>query len=248
MTLTYENVRVRLGGREVLKGVSLETAPGLITGIVGPNGCGKSTLLKTTFGLCRREGGRVLADGRPVEEMGGRALAARVGYVSQEAACVFDFSVSQVVEMALYARRDRGLSRREVVDGALAELGISHLGERSMLSLSGGERKLVFLARAVAQGAETVLLDEPTNHLDIRHQLFLMDYLRHSGRTVLIVLHDLRLAAHYCHRLCLLSQGEVVIQGDPEAVLTRAVVRQVFGVEGCACQTPAGQEDFRLFF
>jgi len=247
MKIDYEEIRVRLGGREILKGVTLTAEAGRVTGIVGPNGCGKSTLIKTTFGICAPAAGRVLVGGQDAAGLPPRKLAALVGYVGQDANCVFDFSVADVVSMGLYARRDRSVPAKEAVEGALEELKIAHLRERSILSLSGGERKLVFLARAAAQGADAILLDEPTNHLDIRHQLFLMDYLKSGGKTVLIVLHDLRLAAHYCDYLYLLAGGRVIAQGAPEEVLVRETVEQVFGIRGYACQNRAGELDFELF-
>lgn len=247
MRVSYEDIRVRLGGKEILKGVSLEAREGLMTGIIGPNGCGKSTLIKTTFGICTPISGRVTAGGESVEKLGPRKLASMIGYVGQDVNSVFDFSVADVVAMALYARTDRTLSGSEVVEQALSELKIAHLRDRSILSLSGGERKLVFLARAVAQGADTLILDEPTNHLDIRHQLFLMDYLKKSGKTVLIVLHDLRLAAHYCDYVYLLSKGKLVTEGTPMEALSGEHVGEVFGIRGHACLNEAGQPDFALF-
>ncbi len=246
MKLEYNGIRVRLSGREVLRGVSLTAESGQMTGIIGPNGCGKSTLVKTTFGICTPSAGNVLADSCDLSQYSPRERAALIGYVGQDTGCAFDFSVSDVVGMALHARRDRSLSAREVVGQALAELQIAHLRDRSILSLSGGERKLVFIARAVAQGADALILDEPTNHLDIRHQLFLLDYLKGSGKTVLIVLHDLRLAAHYCDQLILLSDGMVAAKGKPLEVLSARLVRQVFGIRGEAYDA-GGQVDFSLF-
>ena len=160
-----------------------------------------------------------------------------------------------LVSMAMYARsenRDRkrpaeSKTAQTVVSEALDELGILHLKDRSILSLSGGERKMVFIARAIAQGAETLILDEPTNHLDICHQLFLMEYLRQCKRTVLIVLHDLRLASHYCQKVCLMKDGRILEAGDPLNVLNSARTREVFGIEGEAHMTANGERDFRLF-
>lgn len=246
MKLEYDRIRVRLGSREILKGVSLAAESGRMTGIIGPNGCGKSTLAKTTFGICPIEDGQVLLDGSDLSRYSPRERAALIGYVGQDADCPFDFSVSDVVGMAMYARNDRSLSARAVIEQALEQLQISHLRSRSILSLSGGERKLVFIARAVAQGAGVLLLDEPTNHLDVRHQLFLLDYLKASGKTVLIVLHDLRLAAHYCDRLILLSDGMVAARGEPLEVLSAERVGQVFGISGKAYAVD-GQIDFALF-
>ncbi len=247
MRVSYENIRVRLGGREIVKGISLSSVEGRITGIIGPNGCGKSTLIKTTFGICAPWAGTVFLDGQDAAKISPRKLASLVGYVGQDTECVFDFSVADVVAMAMYARREPAKRTREVVEQALLELGILPLKNRSILSLSGGERKLVFIARAAALGADVIILDEPTNHLDIRHQLFLLDYLKQSGKTVLIVLHDLRLAAHYCDYLYVLSEGRVRVSGEPMEVLTPELVREVFQIPGRAYVNQAGERDFELF-
>lgn len=247
MKLSYEDIRVKLGGKEILKGVNLSAEEGRMTGIIGPNGCGKSTLIKTTFGICMPLSGRVLAGDQDVKGLPPKVLASMIGYVGQDGGCVFDFSVYDVVAMAMYARKDRTRPAKDVIEEALEELGIIHLRDRSILSLSGGERKMVFIARAVALGADTLILDEPTNHLDIRHQLFLLDYLKKSGKTVLIVLHDLRLASHYCDRLYLLSEGRVEAQGEPMEALKESRVRQVFEIRGKAYKNENGELDFSLF-
>lgn len=247
MTISYENIHVRLGGKDILTGVTLQSMEGKVVGIIGANGCGKSTLMKTTFGLVPCTEGQVLVDGRSARDIPPRELASMVGYVGQDTACAFDFTVRDVVAMGLYARRDNGRKARETVDAALAELGITRFAERSIQRLSGGERKMVFIARAIVQGADILLMDEPTNHLDIRHQLFLMDYLRSTGRTTLVVNHDLRLAAHYCDYLYMLRDGTVFAQGEPLDVLTRENVSQVFGIQGYACVNEQGSRDFSIF-
>lgn len=247
MIISYENMHVSLGKKEILKGVSLSTEEGKVTGIVGPNGCGKSTLIKTTFGICPYTEGNILVDATSVKDYSPRKLASMIGYVGQDAVCAFDFSVFDVVSMGLYARNEKTRPAKEVVEEALEELGIMQLRDRSILSLSGGERKMAFIARAIVQSADVLILDEPTNHLDIKNQLFLLDYLKTSGKTVLIVLHDLRLAAHYCDQIYLLSRGQVVAQGKPIEALTSENVHKVFGIFGNAYQNPDGQMDFSLF-
>lgn len=246
MKIEFENIRVRLGGKEILTGTTLSSLEGKVVGIIGANGCGKSTLIKTTYSMVPYQG-EIRLDGRSVREIPPRELASMVGYVGQDAACAFDFTVRDVVAMGLFARKHSGKRSAEIVDAALAELGITQFADRSIQRLSGGERKMVFIARAIAQGTDLFILDEPTNHLDIRHQLFLMDYLKQSGKTTLIVIHDLRLAAHYCDYLYLLSDGVVYAQGSPMEVLTRQNVSHVFGIDGYACLDSAGNRDFNLF-
>ena len=246
MKIQYQDIHVRLGGKEILKGVDLENREGCLTGIIGPNGCGKSTLIKTTFGITTPSQGEILVDGKPVSSYKPKQLASMIGYVGQDMASVFDFTVQEVVAMGLYARADHSRPDREVMELAMEELGILHLRDRSILSLSGGERKMAFIARAVVQGADTLILDEPTNHLDIRHQLFLLDYLKACKKTVLIVIHDLRLATHYCDYIFLMNEGKVV-RGQPIEALNRPRVKQVFDIEGEAYQNENGEKDFAMF-
>lgn len=247
MIISYENIDVKLGGKEILKGVSLSSKEKKVVGIIGPNGCGKSTLIKTTFGICSASAGNISVGGKNIREYTLKQLASVIGYVGQDAACAFDFSVEDVVAMGLYARAEKAVSPKQIVKSAMDELNISHLKGRSILSLSGGERKLVFIARAIVQGADTLILDEPTNHLDIKHQLFLLEYLKNSGRTVLIVLHDLRLASHYCDYIYLLQNGMNFSEGTSSETLTEENVQTVFGIKGRAYVNPNGQRDFSMF-
>ncbi len=247
MIISYENMHVTLGGKRILNGISLSAEEGKVTGIIGPNGCGKSTLIKTTFGICPYTEGDIQVDHESVRRYSPKKLASLIGYVGQDVACAFDFSVYDVVSMGLYARTDRSRPAKEVVEEALEELNIMKFRDRNILSLSGGERKMVFIARALVQNAGILILDEPTNHLDIRHQLFLLEHLRKMNKTTLIVLHDLRLAAHYCDRVFLMRQGQVVATGTPMEAMTRENIRQVFGIEGNAVVNEDGQMDFSLF-
>lgn len=174
-----------------------------------------------------------------------RELASILGYVGQDSECTFDFTVREVVSMGLFARKNPK-NGKQIVQAAMEELGVAPLAERNIQSLSGGERKMVFIARAIAQGAHTLILDEPTNHLDICHQLFAMDYLKQSQKDTLVVIHDLRLAAHYCDYLYMICDGEVYAQGIPQQVLSRENVSHVFGVNGYASTSDCGG-DFVLF-
>lgn len=246
MILSYDSIRVKLGNKQILESVSLSTQPGKLVGIVGANGCGKSTLIKTTFGTVPKQGGTITLDGQPVSHFAPRELASILGYVGQDSSCAFDFTVSDVVSMGLFARKDRK-NGKQIVQAAMEELGVDKLAQRNIQSLSGGERKMVFIARAIAQGARTLILDEPTNHLDIRHQLFVMDYLKQSGKDTLLVIHDLRLAAHYCDYLYMICDGRVYAQGAPVEVLCTENVHHVFGVQGYAAGSEKGNADFILF-
>ena len=152
MILSYDSIAVRLGNKQILESVSLSSRPGQLVGIVGANGCGKSTLIKTTFGTVRHQAGAITLDDQPISRFSPRELASCLGYVGQDANCPFDFSVRDVVSMGLYARKEPKNGKQIVAD-AMEELGVSALADRNIQSLSGGERKMVFIARAIAQGA-----------------------------------------------------------------------------------------------
>lgn len=249
MNIAFQDICVNLGGQEILSGVSLMAAHGKMTGIIGANGCGKSTLIKTLFGIAPLKFGTIYLDHTDASTLSRSAIARKVGYVGQDIPCVFDFSVYNVVEMALYGRTGvTRAMRHEVIMDALEQMHMADFAQRSILTLSGGERKLVFIARALAQGVDTIILDEPTNHLDIRHQLFIMDTLKNSARTVLIVIHDLRLAAHYCDYVYLMKSGMNLADGAPLATLTPQNVESAFGIHGYAHATDLDGLDFHLRF
>lgn len=247
MKIEFRDICVAAGGRKILHDVNLTAESGKMTGIIGPNGCGKSTLLKTTLGIYPMEAGEILLDGASLAGFSNKKLAQLYGYVGQDNDCVFDFTAYEIVSMATHIRgKTSKKSEKEIVMNSLEQLEITHLKDRNIQSLSGGERKMVYIARAFAQGVDTIILDEPTNHLDIKHQLFILDILRKSKKTILIVLHDLRLAAHYCDTLYLMEKGKAVYSGSPSEVLQKDRVCQVFGVEGFASEKEDGTLDFHL--
>ncbi|MDR1797024.1 MAG: ABC transporter ATP-binding protein [Clostridiales Family XIII bacterium] len=248
MSLVFCDIDTIFGKKQILRKASLTAKDGLLTGIVGPNGSGKSTLIKTLFALAPITGGQILLDDVSTAHISRRQLARKVGYVGQEMACAFDFTVREVVAMGRFPHRSADRSRRtdDVVDESLAALHMQQFAERSIKTLSGGEKKMVFLARAVAQEVDVIVLDEPTNHLDICHQLFIMDYLKGSGKTILVVLHDLNLAARYCDELCLMCDGSVIANGSASEVLTEGNVKRVFGVNGKISRQESGRLAFKL--
>lgn len=249
MKIQFENIDVKLNNKEILKGVSLTAKHNKITGIIGPNGSGKSTLVKTLFGIVPKKSGNILLDDIDISKLSNKEISRKVGYVGQDTSCVFDFSVRDVVAMGTYSRNKdikKGFSEKSIIDNALKELDIYSLAERNIQTLSGGERKMVFLARAIAQGVDTIILDEPTNHLDIKHQLFLLNYLKKSGKTIIIVIHDLQLATHYCDKLYLLKNGQNIINGKPSEVLTKENVENVFEVSGKVILNEEGKPEFKL--
>lgn len=234
MSISFDGVDVARGARTVLHGIDLTIGAGRIVGLVGPNGSGKSTLLRTLFTGRRPLRGRVTIDGVDVADFAPRALARTVSVMLQDAPSEFDLTVRETVLVGRSPHRapftrDSPDDLR-IVDEALAAADISELGERLVRQLSGGQRQRVMLARALAQDGEILILDEPTNHLDISHQLDLMRVVTGLGKTVVAALHDLNIAASFCDEIAVLDAGRLVAFGAPAAVLTPALVSDVFQV------------------
>lgn len=225
--------------RPVLRGVSFGVRPGEFVGVVGPNGSGKSTLIRTLTGLLKTMDGAISLRGRALTGYPHLEQARQVAVVPQSQAILFAFSVREIVEMGRYPHcgslNRPGPRDREVVTRALAEADVAHLADRSVDQLSGGELQRVTLARALAQETPGLLLDEPTAHQDLKHQLQVFELLQRRCREhqscVLCVLHDLNLAAEFCSRILLLSEGRLIADGKPEAVFTPGLLRQVYAVE-----------------
>ncbi|GAA4543593.1 ABC transporter ATP-binding protein [Pseudonocardia xishanensis] len=227
MTLSLQGISVAAGGREIVRELSLEVATGSVVGLVGPNGSGKSTALRCVYRALRPLRGTVLLDGLDLAGTPLRHSARRVAALTQDHGSELDFTVAELVGLG---RAPHGTPDPEIVRDAMRRVGVDHLADRGVLTLSGGERQRALAARALAQTPEVLVLDEPTNHLDIAHQLGLLAALRDTALTVLVVLHDLNLAAAVCDRIGVLSAGRLVAVGTPAEVLTPTVLAEVFGV------------------
>lgn len=228
-----DGVVVAYGDRRVLDGVDLAVRPGEVTGVVGPNGCGKTTLLRAVLRAVRLTAGRVEVDGQDVATRSRRWLARRIAYVGQHAEPDPALTVADEVGLGSLVRTGALVTGarhdRDVVE-ALDLVGLADLATVPLAQLSGGERQRVGIARAIAQRAEHVLLDEPLNHLDVRHRLEVLALLPSIAPAVLVVLHDLELAARHCDQVLLLDRGRVVGCGSPQEVLVPAVLGRVYGV------------------
>ncbi|MCU0798715.1 MAG: ABC transporter ATP-binding protein [Candidatus Thermoplasmatota archaeon] len=222
----------------VLDGIDLSVREGELLGIMGPNGSGKTTLLRCLYGSIQPFEGVVELDGCDIGAIPARDVARRIAVVPQETEPGFDFKVGEVVTMGRYpwmgVWRNGRNGHSAAVTEALERAGILQLRERQMSELSGGERRLVYLARSLAQSTQALLLDEPTRGLDVRHALSIMRTLGRLGRgeglAVAAVLHDLDTALRFCDRAILLKEGKVVSMGVPEDVLSPENIRTAFGV------------------
>ncbi|MFT3721283.1 ABC transporter ATP-binding protein [Pseudorhodoferax sp.] len=229
--------------RRIVDGASVALARGECLGLIGPNGSGKSTLLRLLYRALRPTRGAVLLQGLDVRGIAERRFAQQVAVLAQESAPGFETTVAELVMMgriphqAPWARDSA--QDHAIVREALRQVDALALARRPLAELSGGEKQRVLLARALAQQPQVLLLDEPTNHLDIRHQLELMGLLRRQQLSTIVALHDLNIAAHYCHRLVLMDQGRIAAEGPPAQVLTPAAIRQVYGVAAEVDSHPA---------
>lgn len=237
--LLVEDLQVVRGSKTVLDGISLSVEPGQVLGVLGPNGAGKSTLLGALCGELTAQRGRVLLHDRLLAAWPGQERAQRLAVLPQASSLGFAFRVEEVVGMGRLPHRTGQARDREIVEAALQAADALHLAERSYLALSGGERQRVHLARVLAQlwpgeDGRTLLLDEPTSALDPLHQHTTLQAVRgfaDRGAAVLVILHDLNLAARYCDRILLLEQGRPYALDTPQQVLQPEALQAVFGLE-----------------
>ena len=253
--ITLEHVTFRYleqSKRPVLDGVSASFDRSRITVLTGPSGCGKSTLLYLAAGIYPQnagflQGGTVRVEGQDPAALGPGERCALVGMLFQNPE--LQFCMDTVENELFFCLENRRVPRAEMeerLSAALDFCGIAHLRRRPLRSLSGGEKQRVLIARALAQQTAVLVLDEPTNHLDIKYQLQLMELVRGSGCTVVAAIHDLNLAAAYCHRLYALKDGVIVGEGAPKELLTPAFLREVYEVEA---EVLTGRDgSLRVFF
>jgi iron complex transport system ATP-binding protein len=243
--LEVDDVAVSLGGVEVLTGVSAAVDRGRFVGLVGPNGAGKTTLLRTVNGVLSPDAGAVRVADERVRGLSAAEAGRLVATVPQDTSLSFEFDVRDVVAMGRNPYQSRlstaDEADREAVERAMERTDVARFADRSIGSVSGGERQRVVLARALAQDAPLLLLDEPTASLDVNHQvrtLELVADLVAEGKTVVAAIHDLNLAAHYCDELVLLSDGRVLAGGEPGDVLTEDHLADAFDTRAAVTRHP----------
>jgi iron complex transport system ATP-binding protein len=234
-TLSATGVSVVIDNRAILDSVSLDIAAGELLALVGPNGAGKSTMLGVLSGDLTPSGGSVQLDGRDLGSYSHLELARRRSVLTQENQVSFAFTAAEVVEMGRspWLKTPQLAEDDEAIAAALRAADVEHLVARQYSSLSGGEKARVSLARVLAQRTGIVFLDEPTAALDLRHQEEVMRCaaeLAASGRAVVVVVHDLSLAAAYAHRVALISGGQLDAVGTPAEVFTAERIERVYGL------------------
>lgn len=237
--LETHDLTLSLGGRQVLDCAGLRAVGGEVLGLLGPNGAGKTTLLKVLAGVLGPA--RVVIDGTDAATLTAPQRARRIAYLPQGSDTHWPMAVRDVVALGRLPHRIGWVSDRRIgaerdraaIDRALAEADVETLADRPMTALSGGERARVLLARALAVEAPVLLADEPVAHLDPGHQLQVLSLLRRradAGDAVVVVLHDLTLAARHCDRVVVLDHGRVVATGKPQQVLDDALLAETYGI------------------
>lgn len=218
-----------------LHGVGLELNCGELLGIVGPNGSGKSTLLKILAGHLLPKEGEVRLDDLALDQWDRKKFARKVAYLPQSVPAVFPYTVSEIVSQGRYPHQGSfGFMTRNdygIIEQAMDWTHIRPFANRTLAELSGGERQRVFLASVLAQGARLLLLDEPTTALDLHHQIDIFERLGRlvdEGYGVGLVTHDLNLAAQFCHRLVVLNEGGILVEGSPSVVMKQEVLDKVY--------------------
>jgi iron complex transport system ATP-binding protein len=241
--LEAKGVGVWLGGRRVLTDVSLTVSPGEIVAVIGANGAGKSTLLKALAGLIAPGAGAVTIGERALAGLDRRALGQTIAYLPQDRTVHWPLTVRRLVALGRLPFRAAiagpSADDRDAVADAMAAMDVTAFADRSVTELSGGERARVLLARALAQRPRFLVADEPTTGLDPAHGLTLFaQFVRMAAlqRAVIVALHDLSLAARYCHRVLLLKDGAALAEGTPRDVLTPERLAQAYGVRATVAQ------------
>ena len=244
-----EHVSYAYGSTPVLRDVSFDVNQGDFFVVIGPNGSGKTTLLKILCGILKPGRGHVKALGRSLRQFSRKALARHVALVPQAFPADFPFTVKELVLMGRSPHQGvLGIENEadmEAARQAMAFTGVEHLAGRRMEQLSGGERQRVFISRAICQEPRVILLDEPTASLDLAHQVRVMDLMERlkmeRGITVVMVSHDVNLAAMYGDSLLLLKGGEIIKMGLPEEVLTYGTLEQAYGCTLLVQESPLGR-------
>lgn len=236
--LVARGVTVGYGERSILENLDVSIPREAVTAVIGPNGCGKSTLLKTLGRILHPHQGQVFLDGQDIAEVHTRTVAKKLSLLPQNPAAPPGISVRTLVARGRFPHKKwwsvQTQEDRAIVDRALERTGLLDLADHELDSLSGGQKQRAWIAMSLAQEAEILLLDEPTNHLDLVHQIEVMDLVRSfpdAGKTVVLVLHDLNIAARYSDYVIAMNAGQIMQTGPVNTTLTSQLLKQTFDLE-----------------
>ncbi|MCJ7842135.1 ABC transporter ATP-binding protein [Lederbergia sp. NSJ-179] len=238
MELTVEGMEIKIGKKEIVKNISVSAKKQQFVGLIGPNGCGKSTFLKSVYKSLIPHKGTVFLGDLNVLKASEKKVSQQLGVVGQFNEMSFDLTVQQMVMLGRTPHKKLLESDKQedyrIVEEALIRTNLLKYKDRSFLSLSGGEKQRVILARTIAQQPKFMILDEPTNHLDIRYQIEILSCVKELNIGVLAALHDLETAAHYCDYIYAIKDGKIYAHGTPEKVLTPDTIEALYEIK---CQT-----------
>ncbi len=250
MRVMVKNLSFSLHNQMILDDISIDIPTQSTIGLLGPNGSGKSTLLRCITGLFSPQRAHVFLNGSSLEGMNQRSLARSLAFVPQHADADGDMRVEQIVRLGRNPHRGMfsswSKSDKDATDEAIALTQLTPLLGRYWRQLSGGEKQRCQIARALAQQPQVLLLDEPTNHLDIHHQLELMQLVSSLPMTVIVALHDLNLASHYCDHLVILKSGRLTGEGTPASILNAELLKNIWNVNATVERT--GRSKARILF
>jgi len=244
--LKARDLRLAYGDNVVVDGLDLDVFDGTVTAVIGPNGCGKSTLLRALGRLMPTKRGHVLLDGKRIDKLPTREVAKILGVLPQAPIAPEGLTVADLIARGRHPHqawyRQWSSDDEAAVAEALGWTGLTELAERTVDELSGGQRQRAWISMALAQGTDLLLLDEPTTFLDLAHQVDVLDLVERlhteAGRTVVMVLHDLNMAARYAQRLIAMRAGKIVAAGTPTEVLTEPLLREVFELDAQVLTDP----------
>ena len=243
MSIEVKNLRFRYGARPVIGDVSFTAEKGELLAVLGPNGVGKSTLFRCLLGFLKPVGGEILVDGKELGAYSRRELAKKIAYIPQSHSPAFDHTVLDSVLMGMTAQlgvfEQPGQAQREKAMQMLRALGMEKLFDRGCMKISGGERQLMLLARALVQDASMLIMDDPTANLDYGNSCRVMERVKRLGQngyTIIFSTHDPNQAFSYATKVLALKDGGVMAVGAPEAVLTEDVLSRLYGIPVARCE------------
>lgn len=243
--LEAKNISVTLNDIHILHDISMHLEEGEFLGIIGPNGAGKSTLLKAIRGIVSATYKEITLLGRPLESMTEKEIARELAYMQQDVHIGFGFTAEEIVLSARYPYlawwENESEADKQIVEKCMKFTGVYELRDKVVNQLSGGERQRVLLAKVLAQETPIIFLDEPTASLDLVYQEEIFRYckkLTETGKTIVMICHDLTMAARFCSRLMLIAKGKVYADGNPEQVLTAENIRDTFGLQSIVYRNP----------